>query len=245
VGVEPSRQSSPTAPIPPPCGSLPPRPPFNPHPNLPPARGKGPEGGEPLNLGDLVAPLRVPLPGQRGGQAPLLPPPGRGRTGVGVEPSRQSSPTAPIPPPCGSLPPRPPFNPHPNLPPARGKGPEGGEPLISVIWSPLCAFLSPGSGEARPLFSLPRAGGGPGWGSNLAPIAARQPPHRRPADLCLRARPSTPILTFPLPGGRDRTVVNPWPRWSRRPSMHSSPRAGGRSGGGWNPEVLLWNRPKA
>ena len=116
---------------------------------------------------------------------------------MGVEPGHIDQPrspqhTFPKPPSCRSLPPRPPFNPHPNLPPARGKG--------------------PGVAAGRTQFPLPRAGGGPGWGSNLATQTSLDSPrHTFPKPPSCRSLPrahrSTPILTFPLPGGRDRKVA--------------------------------------
>ena len=73
------------------------------------------------------------------------------------------------------------FNPHPNLPPARGKGPEGrgGRPAAG----------------SQP---LPRAGGGPGWGSK--PGHKNQPhrPHTRSRQQpSCRSPPSAPAVQPP------------------------------------------------
>ncbi len=171
-------------------------PPLNPHPNLPPAGGEGPESPSGRESHPSLPPLgreNHPIPPPLGRENhPIPPPPGRGRAGVGIETSRKHQPqkrhrrrgTQSAPPstqaPSASGPAAQP----PSLPsPCQGEG------TRITLWQ-----------EEPTPYSLPRAGGGPGWGSR--PAATTSPrndtaaaPHNWPHRLPRRRPPQDPLPT--------------------------------------------------
>ncbi len=214
-------------------GRLSPTQAFNPHPTPPPARGREerPKGSRPWQL------------------PAFLLPPGRGEVGRGVESRaryRRLSPTLAL-------------NPHPNPPPARGREvrPKGSRP-----WQVPAFPLPPGRGEVgrgvecraphgrlsptqafNPHPTPPPARGRrkDPRGADVANAGLLLPPGRGEVGRGVECRAShgrlsptwrsTPTPTLPLPGGGRKD-----PRGADRGKCRpfSSPRAGGRLGGGSN-----------